>query len=271
MSIPKTRHEVRRSDMSILQNENVEFVYAGLFQRKGEWIHPERVESTYEIIYVTSGEVFLEDGEKDYHLTAGQLLILPPNQIHRGTRQSHDVGFYWLHFHIKGELPFERRFFSHFEGASLFRELLHYNNLPVIEAELVNALLAQILALLSYLSRSEQSHYDEKAERIYEWTRVHAVAGTTVKQIADRFGYSTDHVTRICKKAYGIGVRELIDRFLIARAKELLCNTDKYVKEIAAELNFPNDKAFIGFFHYHEGIFPSELRRRFGKTHMNSR
>ncbi len=257
--------------MSILQNPNVEFVYAGLFQRKGEWIHPERTECTYEIIYVTAGEIFLEDGGKEHHLTPGQLLILPPNRTHRGTKPSNDVGFYWVHFRLHGELPFETRFFSHPERTSLFRELLHYNNLPTVDSDLVNALLLELLALLAHLSGREQNHYDEKAERIYEWTRIHAVAGTTVKQIAERFGYSTDHVTRICKKTYGIGVRELIDRFLIARAKELLCNTDKYVKEIAAELNFPNDKAFIGFFHYHEGIFPSELRQRLGKTHMNSR
>jgi AraC-like DNA-binding protein len=256
--------------MSILQNPSVEFVYAGLFQRKGEWIHPERVESTYEIIYVTSGEVFLEDGGKELHLTSGQLLILSPNQMHRGTRTTNDVAFYWLHFHLHGELPFDTRLITHFEGAALFREVLHYNNLPVAETDLVNALLLQILAMLAHLSRNRRNRYDEKAERIYEWTRIHALSGMTVGQIADHFGYSTDHVTRICKRAYGIGVRELIDRFLVARAKELLCNTDKYVKEIAAELNFPNDKAFIGFFHYHEGIFPSELRQRLGKTHMNS-
>ena len=256
--------------MSILQNPNVEFVYAGLFQSQGEWIHPDRIESTYEIIYVTSGEVCLEDGGTAYQLQQGQLLLLPPNRPHRGTRSTHGVGFYWLHFRLRGELPFDTRFFSHFEGASLFRELLHYNNLPVSETDLVNALLLQILSMLSLLSRRELQKYDEKAERIYEWTRTHALSGTTVKQVADHFGYSTDHVTRICKRAYGIGVRELIDRFLIWRAKELLCNTDKYVKEIAAELGFSNDKTFIGFFHYHEGYFPSELRRRLGKTHMNS-
>ena len=257
--------------MSIFQNPNVEFVYAGLFQRQGEWIHPERMESTYEIIYVTSGEVFLEDDGRAYHIRQGQLLVLPPDRMHRGTKSSRDVGFYWLHFRLHGELPFDTRFFSYFEGASVFRELLHYNNLPIIEEDLVNALLLQILSTLSYQSRREYNHYDAKAERIYEWTRIHALSGTTVKQVADHFGYSTDHITRICKRAYGIGVRELIDRFLISRAKELLCNTDKYVKEIAAELKFPNDKAFIGFFYYHEGCFPSELRQRLGKTHMNSR
>ena len=256
--------------MSILKNQNVEFVFAGLFQRKGEWIHPERVEKTYEIIYVTSGEVFIEDGGVEHHLYPGELMILPPDQMHRGTRVTSDVGFYWLHFQLQGDLPFTDRFFSHLEEAPLLRELLHYNNLPMIDEDMVNALLLQLLAKLSHLSRFHQGRYDEKAERIYEWTRIHAVSGLTVQKVADSFGYSTDHVTRICKRAYGLGVRELIDRFLIARAKELLCNTDKYVKEIAAELRFPNDKAFIGFFHYHEGRFPSELRQQLGKTHMNS-
>ena len=270
MSIPKTRHEVRKSDMSILQNKNVEFVYAGLFHSHREWIHPERIESTYEIIYVTEGEVFLEDGGTEYHIIPGQLLILPPGRMHRGTKKSSNVSFYWVHFRLCDELPFCKRYFSRFEWASLFRELLHYNNLPVIEEDLVNAILLNILAMLSHLSHSELRKFDEKAERIYEWTRIHALSGTTVSQVAEHFGYSADHITRICKRAYGIGVRELIDRFLIDRAKELLCNTDKYVKEIAAELEFPNDKAFIGFFRYHVGCFPTELRQRLGKTHMNS-
>ena len=39
----------------------------------------------------------------------------------------------------------------------------------------------------------------------------------------------------------------------------------------AAALGFSSDKAFIGFFKYHEGCFPTEFRDRFGKIHMNSR
>ena len=112
---------------------------------------------------------------------------------------------------------------------------------------------------------------DAKAEQLYEWTRINVTASTTVTQIAAQFGYSADHISRICKRSFGMGVRALIDRFLLARAKDLLCNTEIYVKEIAATLAFKSDKAFVAFFKYHESCSPNAFRDRFGKTHMNSK
>jgi AraC-like DNA-binding protein len=106
---------------------------------------------------------------------------------------------------------------------------------------------------------------------VNEWIRVHASATLSVRTVAAHFGYSADHLSRICKKQYGVGAGALIDRFLLSRAKELLCNTDAYVKEIAAALGFATDKAFIGYFKYHEGCFPAAFRARFAKMHMNNK
>ncbi len=258
--------------MSVLTNKNVRFDYAGLFRCEGEWIHPRRCERTYEIIYVTKGEVYIKEGEREYALLPGQLLLLAPDVEHEGTRISHDVGFYWVHFLVQGgELPFTRRLFDGIESPSLFKELLHFNNLPVVNTELVNAILLHILAELSYRAERFERVFSDRAERIYEWMRINASAELSVKDVAAHFGYSADHVSRLCKSDFGVGALELINRFLCKRAKELLCNTDLYVKEIAARLGFPNDKAFIAFFKYHERCFPSEFRNRFSRLHMNSR
>lgn len=271
MSIPKKRYEVRKTDMSILQNSGIHFEYAGLFQSGREWIHPERIERTYEIIYVTEGEVYIEEAGREHHLRRGQLLLLAPETPHRGTRVTTNVAFYWVHFHALGALPFSQRCFPNFESAALFRELLHYNNLPQAPSALVNAILLHILAELDHLSTEAGGRYNAKAERIYEWVRINADAKMNVKHVASHFGYSPDHLSRICKKAFGCGVGELIDRFLLTRAKERLCNTDKYIKEIAAELAFPTDKSFIAYFKYHEACSPGEFRARFSRTHMNSK
>lgn len=258
--------------MSILENTRIAFDYAGLFVGEGNWIHPRRVEKTWEIIYVTKGEVHIAEGETEYSLSKGELLILSPETEHYGTKESSGVSFYWLHFSVsEGELPFSRRYFKNFESGSLFKEILHYNNLPQIPVELVNAVLIHILAELCFLSGQETADYNGKAEKIYEWARINASPGVTVSQMSKELGYSPDHLTRLCKKAYGVGVRELLSRFVISRAKTMLCNTDKYVKEIAGELGFADDKAFIGFFKYHEGCFPGEFRARFAKTHMNNK
>ena len=257
--------------MNILINPNVTFSYAGLFQNDGEWIHPKRTEVTYEIIYVTEGEVYMRDGEKDVYAKKGQLFILEPGVCHYGTKVTKKVSFYWLHFNISEPLPFKDRFFDGFENSYLFKELLHYNNMPRVPEHLVNAVLLHILSELCRLSEEKATEIDALAEKIYEWIRINASASLTVKKVSEYFGYSTDHVSRICKKSFGIGAKALIDRFILAKAKSTLSNTDKYVKEIAAEIGFDDDKTFIGFFKYHEGCFPSEFRNRFGKLHMNSR
>ena len=253
-------------------NPNIEFDYAGLFSTQGKWIHPKRIEKTYEIIYVTQGEVFMREGDREIHASRGQLMLLSPNVCHFGTRHTTDVAFYWVHFTIHGgELPFAQRFFESFDNSYLFKELLHCNNLPKAPEYLVNSVLLHILSELSFASGENARKYDATAEKIYEWIRINADGGLKVEDAAKHFMYSPDHLTRVCKANYGIGARELINRFVIARAKELLCNSDKYVKEIAAELDFSDDKAFIGYFKYHEGLSPSEFRNRFGRIHMNSK
>lgn len=256
--------------MNILLNEHIEFSYAGLFSTNESWIHPERTESTYEIICVKHGTVYLSEGDTEYSAKRGQVIILSPNVPHKGTRATSDVEFYWVHFSLKeGSLPFSKRFFESFLNTYLFKELLHYNNLPSVPEYMISAVLTHILAELCRLSENEKGDINSTAEKIYEWIRINTDATLTVEDVSEQFGYSADHVTRICKRYFGAGAQELINRFLTVRAKELLCNTNKYVKEIANELDFKDDKAFIGYFKYHEGCSPTQFRNRFGKIHMN--
>ncbi len=259
--------------MNILCNSSIAFNYAGLFFSDGQWIHPDRVEETYEIIYVTGGEVYLHDEALgELVLKKGNLVILEPYKRHFGFKKSCNVSFYWVHFHIpKGTLPFDKRLFSKIDSPHLFKELLHYACLPEKPEYLINSILIRILCEVCYLAKDTNPAADKTAEEIYEWIRINANAKLSAKSIAEHFGFSADHITRIMKKSYGIGTKAVIDMFILLKAKELLANTGKYIKEIAYELNFESDKAFIGFFKYHEGVFPSDFRSKFYKIHMNNK
>ena len=262
--------------MNCLHHSAVEFKHTGLFRSEKDWIHPERIEETFEIIYVTHGDVFLREEDRDYHLCPGDLLVLSPSVCHVGSKQSRDVSFFWVHFSVnEGDLPFSKRLFSDFEHASLFKELLHYKNLPKVPNDLVNAILLHILSELYHLSEQEGASpalsAKKSGEKIYEWLRINASAKLRLRDAALAFGYSEDHISRICKKQFGAGARELMDHFLLTKAQWLLCTTDLYVKEIAAQLAFSTDKSFLSFFRYHEGISPTEYRRRFSKIRMNNK
>lgn len=259
--------------MNVLDNPNVRFEYAGFFTSNDEWIHPNRTEITYEIIYVTSGVVHLYDEKNGrLSLSRGSLAILEPGIRHAGSKKSVGVSFYWVHFHAgSGILPFEQRIFEKIDSPHLFKELLHYSLLPEKPECVVGSILIRILSELYFLSESSLAQKDVWAERIYEWVRINASASLTAELTAKHFGFSADHATRIIKKNYGVGLKSLINTFTLSKAKELLVNTEKYVKEVAYELGFADDKSFIGFFKYHEGVFPSEFRNKFYKIHMNSR
>lgn len=257
--------------MNILENQEIKFDYAGYFIANGVWKHPERTEKTYELIFVTRGTVHLFD-ELSGNLSAapGELIILEPEVRHIGTEEAENVRFYWVHFYVNGSLPFKKRYFERFEQGQLFRELLHLNNLPTVPSYAVNAVLVHILSELCRISE-EAVPFDRRAEEIYEWLRINASAELKADAAAKFFGFSRDHLSRILKNSYGCGAKSLINSFLTEKAKNLLCNTELYVKEIAAQLRFSSDKAFIGFFKYHEGAYPEEFRSRFAKTHMNNR
>lgn len=257
--------------MNVFADLNVSFEYAGLFTSENEWIHPDRTECTYEIIYVTDGVVYMNDEKYgDIVLQKGMVCLFEPGVRHFGSRRSSHVSFYWVHFHAEPEvLPFSKRIFNKTVSPYLFRELLHYAFLPEKPDYLTNSILVHILSEMRYLSENTAENKNQLAEKIYEWVRVNADATLRSEKIASHFGFSSDHITRIIKKHYGTGIKTLVDIFTLSKAKELLVNTEKYVKEISAELGFPDDKAFIGFFKYHEGIYPSEFRNRFYKIHMN--
>jgi AraC-like DNA-binding protein/quercetin dioxygenase-like cupin family protein len=268
----KNRYQVGKTDVNVLSNPKIKFNYAGLFHSSKTWTHPKRVENTYEIIFVTEGKVYMKEGEKDIVAKAGDLFLLSPFVEHFGTKATSNVSFYWLHFSLNdATLPFTKTFFSDFDSAYLFKEILHYNNLPTPPVTLINSVLVHLLSKLFQMEEKSKENFNAKAEKIHEWIRANASAKLTLKDVSEHFGYSKDHITRICKVNFGVGAKPLINLFVLNKAKNLLSNTDKYVKEIAGELNFADDKAFISFFKYHEKCFPSEYRNRYGKIHINSK
>lgn len=259
--------------MDIFSGLNVKFDYMGRFFSEGKWIHPDRVEKTYEITYVTDGTVYMHDEKTgDMVLDKGNLAIFEPGVRHFGNAESDGVGFYWLHFRTaECGLPFKQRFFKKIDSPHLFKEILHYSFLPQRPDYLVNCILLRILAEIQFLAENAFENKNRQAEAIYEWVRINADGRLTARKVASHFGFSVDHTSRLMKRYYGLGLKTLINNFTLLKAKEMLVNTEKYIKEIAGEAGFEDDKAFVGFFKYHEGIYPSEFRNRFYGVHMNKK
>ena len=196
-------------------NCKIEISGMGLFLSDSEWIHPERTEATYEIIYVVSGEVFIKEAETEHCLTRGNLIILKPHVCHRGFKASHGrTSFYWLHFYCDnfGALPISDRVFESFENSRLFKEILHrwVSKTNLMHCEIL------LSYILSELFDADTESIPKLAAEIFAWVHANASAKLSAKDVGTHFGYNSEHISRIIKSAYNCTLKALIDREIIS-------------------------------------------------------
>lgn len=78
---------------------------------------------------------------------------------------------------------------------------------------------------------------------------------------ADKLCVTPKYLSSVCKKVSGRTAGEWIDNFTVERIRRLLCFSDKSVKEIAEELDFPNISFFGKYVKHHLGCSPVNYRQ----------
>ncbi|MDU5950991.1 MAG: AraC family ligand binding domain-containing protein, partial [Paenibacillus macerans] len=75
--------------------------------RKGD-IHERRIlNNTFDLIFVFSGALYLEENGRKYIVEPGQFLILPPDNLHKGYKPcTTDTAFSWIHFSTTGSYSY---------------------------------------------------------------------------------------------------------------------------------------------------------------------
>ena len=82
----------------------------------------------------------------------------------------------------------------------------------------------------------------------------------TVSWYASQAKMSTGHFSAIIREATGQSPSEWISSVTTTYAKLLLEQTDKSIKEITQELNFPEQFTFRKYFKRHAGVSPTDYR-----------
>lgn len=249
------------------------YVYSGLFVTENTWIHPERTESTYELICVVEGMVHMEEEQRKYTLKKGDVMILRRGVKHKGFLESHGkTSFYWIHFSTNNFEEFELKtpVIHCFTNTALLKQIVHTANTPTYPSYSTDALLLILIGELAHLLK--QNHTSE-LKIIYEaaeWIRINSWKRLTAKDIAQHYGYNPEYFARLFRRVFSMGLKEYICRERIKKACDILCNTSYSIKEISAMLGFDDGNQFIQFFKYHQGESPSKYRNKSYNIHMNA-
>ena len=185
------------------------FKNMGLFSTDSPWLHPTITVDTYEIIYVLDGNVRIFEGDHRYYAKKGDLLLLHAGIEHGGFGDptTGKTAFYWLHFFTPDIHAWNLSNFQSVpaELEKKFREIMHDAKTDKKSAEL----------RLAYLLLNSIRQKECKNRQIYEvqeFLRLRAKKGLTVAEVAEHFGYSPDHLSKIYKKEFGMDLKRGIIR-----------------------------------------------------------
>lgn len=282
------------------------FVSAGQFMTQETWRHPDRCLDSFEIIIGIEGEVHIHQDDVEHVIRPGQALILFPQHRHGGTRDCNGTtSFYWCHFLCQDDVSIldeaEADRIPHASYAQvepsnrvgsyvwlpssfapmnvdriyvIFNQLLHVANAKYYNGQAVDYWLTCLLIELceQYLSEDVvERQANRRFQTMLEWIRINVDKSISVCDLANRFGYNRDYLSRLFKRELKVGPQEYIHSVKMSKARELLFKTDKSIKEIAGQLGYQDEKHFMKLFKVHENLTPSEYRRTYYKSHFNKR
>ena len=257
------------------------YVYSPTFVFKGE-----RHEA-WELIHVSKGEAVVETQNKSSILKSGQLYIHKPYDFHKIKANNTTCNIGIIGFYSKSRSLYsiaDQNLDASTYIKSLIVQLINEgmlclagkNNIPPLlqneKREFASSQVVKNLIelLLIEIIRSTQRHEQHQAnisltsndknlvQKIKFLLTKNINNPITLKEISAELNYSVSHLCTSFKKQMGISIMNYFIQLRIERAKQLIIDGKKTIKEISEELNFDTLQYFSYHFKKHTGQSPSQ-------------
>lgn len=283
------------------------FSICGNFTADSKWKHMERIIDNYEIIIMNKGTMYIQQDDEKFEIKKGNILLLEPGYKHRGHAYSaKGTSFYWVHFYCNEVYAMNNIEASseiliaqnnpYFNGLNssiliptlstnlnldrinvLFRQLLHLSQSAYYTNQSVNYIVTSLLIEITeqvidnFTTTIKKNTQDEDIlPQILQWIKIHLTQNISLKNVAYEFNFSKEYLARYFKKRMGMSMQEYINYLRISDAKQLLCNSNLNIKEIANELGFVDEKYFLKLFKKYENLTPKKFRNAYNMTFLNN-
>lgn len=144
----------------------------------------------------------------------------------------------------------------------VFRKMVDSWNEKLPGYELITkALLQQLIFELYQNERGEKHNYSAslKVENIIKYMHENINSKLTLTDLSDRVQLSPAYLSRVFKDNTGYSLIEFFNKMKIDKAKELIIEGNKKVKDVAHEVGFSDEFYFSRIFKKIEGVSPAEF------------
>jgi len=242
------------------------------------------------IIIIQQGSCSYKFSQEKYTLHAGQILIIPPGEVH--TCQSIKGQAYDYTVICLKSLPLltERLFppspdassigptlrFSRllFAETSLFDKFVCFSRLCQENASLLEIEAAGLLCFSLWITKYSTYQYcnhsapqktTELTKQIYDYIKAHYTEDLSLQQLSDLFHISPYHLTRCFTKCFGFPPHICQNLFRIKQAKQLL-KKGASLSYVAAETGFADQSHLTRRFKNIVGLTPGQWKKSHQKN-----
>ena len=231
----------------------------------------------YHFLYIARGHCYLGEGE-DRALPAGSLILyLPGEPQYYAFHAGEESVSYFVHFSGTGSEEMlaragllEERIFEVGESSSLtslFGKIADEHSLSLpLSRELAAGYLQQMIALIGRKLIRAQSNippgHNYRIEDICRRMHRHYRHNLSVAEYAAACNLSESRFSHLFRESTGLSPHRYLQEIRIARACELLEETDLSVFQIAVEVGIGDQNYFSRIFRQTRGCSPSAYRRR---------
>ncbi|MDP4092330.1 MAG: AraC family transcriptional regulator [Bacillota bacterium] len=233
----------------------------------------------HEIIFVKGGSGSITIENKNYPVKEGMLFYICPNVLHSIEVDTELAGsFFTVHFsyanascidnkwEIRNEsnilhLHTAQEIKDYYQIEDLFKKLVESWNTKLPGYEFIaRTFLQQLLIAIYQSGRKHDRNYSIslKVEKVINYMYSNLDMRLSLTQLAEMVQLSPTYFSRAFREITGYSLIEFFNKLKIDKAKEMIIEGDKKIKEIAHLLGFTDEFYFSRTFKKIEGISPSE-------------
>lgn len=274
------------NEIIIANNSLPQLCGCGLFAASESFIHTDRVPDFCVLIYVIDGCIYVTEGDTDYEVNAGELLILK-NDVHHFGKKKIQKGTKWIfvHFRISADCNASLFYpdaspigaydttaesiltlpkFLNSVSARFEKELKTFIEYTQSDDAYKKWFINQrLFLLLSSLAVSTQGFSNNLtlSDRICRYLSDNIGVPFSSENIEKRFYLSYKYMSHLFKKEKGVTMQQYHNSVRMDEACRLLCSTLMSIGEIADKLGFSDVLYFSRCFRNYTGKSPSAYRK----------